>query len=279
MASEVPPPATQTKSKDEIELKVVPHSTLFYWWPVWAMGLLMTLLTYIDGLRVALVPSGTEAIRDYKDGRDAYVLPAGKHLAPSTPVDNLPPADQPKVHMASSKAYGVWFAMVLLIVVVITNVPLRGLWSVIVIGALILVAVIFQLLGWWEWIFDTLNLLAIHINAGGYLFISLVLLGVWLVTFLFFDQQVYAVFTTRQLRVRTEIGSGEKTYDTVGMTVEKQKSDLFRHWILGLGSGDLIVRTSGSNVEQLNLQNVLFVGRKMELISDLLKEQAVVSGR
>ena len=33
------------------------------------------------------------------------------------------------------------------------------------------------------------------------------------------------------------IGSGEVAYDTVGMAVAKRRSDLFRHWILGLGSG------------------------------------------
>ena len=64
----------------------------------------------------------------------------------------------------------------------------------------------------------------------------------WLFTVLLFDRQIYMVFTPGQLKVRTEIGGGEKVYDAVGMTLEKQRSDLFRHWLLGMGSGDLIVR-------------------------------------
>jgi hypothetical protein len=87
------------------------------------------------------------------------------------------------------------------------------------------------------------------------------------------------IFTPGQLKVRTEIGGGEKAFDTAGMTVEKQRSDLFRHWVLGLGSGDLIVNTSGANAHHFDLANVLFVGRKVQQIEDMLREKAVVKGR
>jgi hypothetical protein len=62
------------------------------------------------------------------------------------------------------------------------------------------------------------------------------------------------------------------------MTVQKQRSDLFRHWILGLGSGDLIVRTSGANAHEFHLPNVLFIGRKVKEIEDLLRQKQVVTG-
>jgi len=107
---------------------------------------------------------------------------------------------------------------------------------------------------------------------------SLGLFAVWLLTFLFFDQQIYMIFTPGQLKVRTEIGGGEKAYDTTGMTIEKQRSDLFRHWFLGLGSGDLIVNTSGAQAHHFDLQNVLFVGRKVQEIEEMLRERAVVRG-
>src|SRR5262249_8350786 len=35
------PPTTPERN----EVKVISHSTLFYWWPVWAVGFLMALLT------------------------------------------------------------------------------------------------------------------------------------------------------------------------------------------------------------------------------------------
>ena len=86
------------------------------------------------------------------------------------------------------------------------------------------------------------------------------------------------IFTPGQFKVCTEIGGGEKVYDTTGMTIEKQRSDLFRHWILGLGSGDLIVNTSGAQAHHFDLPNVLFIGRKVQQIEEMLRERAVVRG-
>ena len=83
----------------------------------------------------------------------------------------------------------------LLLVIFITNVPLRGLWSVIVIVLILSMVIIFAILGWWEHILETLSFLDIRINLGGYLLVSTVLLGFWLVVFFFFDRQIYMVFT------------------------------------------------------------------------------------
>src|SRR5262249_27695669 len=154
-------------------------------------------------------------------------------------------------------------------VVVITNVPLRGMWSVVVILTIIMLSVIFALAGWWERIFSALNLLDIRINMGGYLFIGLFLFAIWLITMLAFDRQIYIVFTPGQFKVCTEIGGGEKVYDTIGLTLERQRSDLFRHLILGLGSGDLVVKTSGAQAHHFDLPNVLFISKKVQMIEDL----------
>jgi hypothetical protein len=103
------------------------------------------------------------------------------------------------------------------------------------------------------------------------------LLAVWLVVVLVFDRKVYMVFAPGQLRVRQEIGSGEVAYDTMGMVVAKRRSDLFRHWLLGFGSGDLLVKTAGAHAQQIEMQNVLFVGKKLNLIQDMLQMREVVS--
>jgi hypothetical protein len=93
-----------------------------------------------------------------------------------------------------------------------------------------------------------------------------------------FDKQIYMVFTPGQLRVRLEIGEAETAYDTTGMTIQKQRSDLFRHWILGLGSGDLIVKTSGAQAHYFDMPNVLFLGRKVREIEDMLRARQVIAG-
>jgi hypothetical protein len=153
------------------------------------------------------------------------------------------------------------------------------MWSLVVILTVVMMSVIFALAGWWDYIFTKLSLLDIRINMGGYLFIATVLFIVWLVTLLFFDRQTYIVFGARQFKVCTEIGGGEKSYDTVGMTLERQKGDLFRHYILGLGSGDLIVKTSGAQAHHFDLPNVLFIGKKVQMIEDLIRAQVVQQGK
>ena len=62
------------------------------------------------------------------------------------------------------------------------------------------------------------------------------------------------------------------------MTIQKQRSDLFRHWILGLGSGDLIVPTAGAQPHQFDMPNVLFLGRKVREIEDMLRSRQMVTG-
>jgi len=186
-----------------------------------------------------------------------------------------------QLRISSNIHLGVIFCLVLLMVVGITNVPLRGLWSVIVVVLGVAVVIILALLPGQilETIVDWVNILDVRINAAGYALIGLVLFTVWILIFVLFDRQIYMIFTPGQLKVRLAIGDAETAYDTTGMTIEKQRSDLFRHWILGLGSGDLIVKTAGAQGHQFDMPNVLFLGRKVREIEEMLRSRQVVAGQ
>jgi hypothetical protein len=255
------------------EVHIVAHSMLFYWWPVWAVGLIMVGLTWWDGHRLAVVPAGTQVVEGVDGGRETLVLPAGAHL-PRDPATGKP--REPVLRVASRSGYGVVFIVVVLLVVFITNVPIRGLWSVIAVVTVLLGSIILALAGWWDDILEAAGHSHVYINAFGYLAISLPLLVLWLVVVLFFDRQTYMVFVPGQLRVRQEIGDGEVACDTMGMAVTKRRSDLFRHWLVGLGSGDLVVKTAGANARQFEVHNVLFVAKKLQLIQERLKTREVV---
>ena len=56
------------------------------------------------------------------------------------------------------------------------------------------------------------------------------------------------------------------------------RNDLFRHWLLGFGSGDLVIRTGGANSQTFTMANVLFVGSKLATAQRLLQERSVVRG-
>src|SRR6516162_4583656 len=93
------------------EVYIVAHSMLFYWWPVWAAGLLLAGLTWLDGHRLAIVPAGTQVVEGFDGGREALVLPAGAHLAPD-PATGKP--REPSLRVASHSGYGVVFVVVVL---------------------------------------------------------------------------------------------------------------------------------------------------------------------
>lgn len=258
------------------DVYIVAHSMVFYWWPVWVVGLLMAGLTWLDGHRLAVVPAGTQAVEDFEGGREALVLPAGSHL-PKDPATGKP--REPLFRVARHSAYGVIFVAVVLLVLFITNVLLRGLWSLVMVMTLLLLTVLIALAGWWDNILESLVHSRIYINAFGYLAIAVPLLILWLAVVLFFDRRIYMIFAPGQLRLCQEIGGGEAAYDTTGMVVTKQRSGLFRHWLLGLGSGDLLVKPAGTSAQQIEVHNVLFVGKKLQVIQDMLQKREVVRGR
>ncbi|HEY7329982.1 MAG TPA: hypothetical protein VH592_20270 [Gemmataceae bacterium] len=279
-----PQAAAPKVASDNRQITVISHSTLFYWWPVWAIGLLLGLISQFSGWSMAVVPTKTEILRgaevigpthDGKEihykGREVLVVPESRHLPTQDPTD---PNSEPQQlrHISKGREFGVLFTIVLLLVVFITNVPLRGWQSFMVIFVIVALAIIFALAGWWDVIVRYLGYLDIRINAGGYFFISAILFALWLFAVVVFDKQIYMVFTPGQFKVCTEIGGGEQTYSTIGLTLEKQRSDLFRHWILGLGSGDLIVKTTGAQAHHFEMPNVLFIGSKMQRIEDMVRK-------
>src|SRR5262249_37196968 len=133
------------------EILVYSHSTLFYWWPVWAVGFIMAILTWADGHRMAIVPAGTKAeasrrVEGQNDATDVLIAPKGKQL----PRDENNEIIQPSRHMANSPRYGVVYATILIMTIVVSSVPLRGLWSLIIVLCIVLLVVIIALFGMWD---------------------------------------------------------------------------------------------------------------------------------
>lgn len=273
------PSAPNTTPPDQApqEIRVYQHSQLFYWWPVWVCGFIMAIWTWIDGHRLAIVPSDTTISRT-EAGSEFILKTNAKTTGALEEAANRSRANQTAfpLHVAQNSRLGAIFAIVLLLVIVITNMPLRGLWSVIVIVTIILLSIILALADWWDVIFKKLGDLHIYINMAGYFLISFGLLAMWLFAVYFFDRQTYMIFTPGQLKVCLEIGGGETAYDTMGMTIQKHRDDLFRHWILGLGSGDLTVRTSGAQSHEFQMHNVLNVSTKLRLIEEMQREKQMI---
>ena len=223
------------KPKPVSELKIYSHSSLVYWWPVWTVGYLMAILTYSLG-------------QQYQIGQDSEWF-----------------------HASSNP--GVFYFLTLLLVILITNVSVRGLASGLLILSVALVTVLLAYFGWWDETFAWFGGLKIHLNFGAYFWFSTLMFLVWAVSVFVVDRMSYWLIKPGQVTHEVVFGTGSKSYDTNGMMLEKHREDLFRHWLLGLGSGDIQIRTTGATKEQIDIPNVLFIGSKIEIMQRLIAEE------
>lgn len=292
-AGAVPPtgaPATPAPAAapHKRSITLVSHSMLFYWWPIWLLGFTMAAVTYFEDHRLAILPPDATVTQKKDDKGNTYYTVGVPGDATTTSlskaVDNSTPTPGAVVNAFPTRvSQKVWmapvFCVVLLLTVVITNVPLRGLWSFLVLLMFVVIALIISLFpDGWDKLLSTLGHLHIYINMAGYLFIATVVFILWSVSVFIFDQRTYIVVTPGQVRVCEHVGASIRVFDTTGMTFEKQRDDMFRHWLLGFFSGDLIVRTSGAEKETIRLPNVLWIGWRLDDVQKLMSEKATVAG-
>lgn len=221
--------------RDHPEIIIYSHSSLFYWWPVWVFGFVMAGITWTQGEPVLL------------EGNRIQIYPNS----------NL----------------GVTYVVILTLVLLITNVTVRGLASAIVILTIMLTTVLLAFYGLWDPILAWFGNLKIYLNTGAYFWLSTVVFVVWFLTVFVFDRLSYWSIKPGQITHQFIFGAASKTYDTENLVLEKYRDDLFRHWILGFGSGDLRFQPLGANREEIHVPNVLFIGSRMHAIKHLIATQ------
>jgi hypothetical protein len=270
------------------EITLISHSMLFYWWPIWLVGYIFAMITYFEDHRLVIVPAHAKLTVNKQESTDkdtAYDLvvattPDGKttkSLADAVESSKGTSTEPPFKTRVSQHAWmGPLFCTILLLTVVITNVPMRGLWSFLVLLLLFILALLITIIpNGWDHLLGAIGNLHIFINMAGYLFIATAVFILWAVSVFIFDKRTYMVVTPGQIRVCEHIGASIRNFDTTGLSFEKQRDDLFRHWILGFFSGDLIVRTAGAEHETIRLPNVLWISWRLEQVQQLLREKAV----
>lgn len=215
------------------DVTIVSHSNIFYWWPAWVAGFAVALVSWLQGQEVTILPEIT---------------------------DRIHPSNNP----------GIFFIAVIVLLVVLTNTTLRGIYSVVTVVTAAFFVVLFAWFGWWDDILRFIPQLSARANVGFYLLFSTAILVVWLLAFLIFDR--LAVWRVRPGQMVEEklIGGQARSYDTNGLVFERRGQGLFHDIILGLGAGDLILTIGGANEETIQIPNVLFVNRKVKAIQRLI---------
>jgi hypothetical protein len=266
----------RTVPRDPV-IRVVSHTGLVYWWPVWLLGFILSGLVFLSGGRMAIVPAGT-TVKAADDNVYELTVPGRSRRSLERAAEaTARGATAFPIRACGNREFGVVYIAVLLLVIFGSNVPLRGLWSVVAILTIIVVTGALAYFDVWGWILENLWGLHIEITLAGYLLTSVVLLALWCFTVFGLDQLRYVHFTTGQFTVCEGIGDARAVYDMTRVTVRKRRSDLIRHWILGLGAGDLVISVPNQSRE-IVMPDVLFVDRKIRQIAELMKVRPVTAG-
>ena len=288
----VPAPPGAPKPHRETQITLVSHTNLFYCWPIWALAFLMAFVTYLEGNRLAVVPGGTKVDKVGDNRYELTVPEKGETPSLSKAVNATAPVSGVNVNFDAKKGLdkevftprisgrswpGGIFIVGLVLTIVVTNVPLRGLVSFLVIILLVALSLLLALLDLWDKVFDLLGNLHIHINMAGYLTLGIVMLIAWALTTFAFDPLTYVQFTPGQVKVCEHIGDSVQAFNSNTVSLEKKRDDLFRHYIFGLGSGDLILKVGGGAARnEIRMNNVLFLGSRLPRVENMIRTVSTV---
>ncbi len=236
MSTDIQPAPGHSRHPERAEVAQViiyGHSVLFYWWPLWVAGYVMALLTWLH--------------------HDQAV------------IGNNPEWFHP------SRDLGVIYILLLLLLIVVTSTKIKGMKAALIIAVLAFLALLFVHLDWWAAILGWLGHQSISLSLGFYLFSSSLLFLVWVISVFVIDHMSFWRFRPGQVTHEYLGGVVNNSYDTDNMSISlKRQDDFFRHWIIGLGSGDLHMQTMGGRGVEMNVVNVLLVGAKMFAIQRLI---------
>ena len=303
--SYVPPgtPPSQGGPEDIVErrpgeIKLISRSMLFYWWPVWAICFFNAAWTLVEDNRMAVLPSGMRVEPAVKDDQGVHIVPVAEGQSDTRPnafVFTANPNDKSwkyeehplgtavglsqaegnepwSTRMSRHPALGVTFALILLMVIFTTNVPLRGLWSFVVFLLLALIVVIITLIpGAWDSIGRAVSSWLVFMNLAGYLIIGGVIFILWAIAFFIFDPRQFVVFAPGQIRVCEHIGDAVEAYSSVGVQLRKERDDPFRHLLLGFGSSDLVIKFSTGDRREVRIPNVLGLNFQIARVEEMIR--------
>lgn len=191
-------PSTPDKQPySENGLKIISHSQLFYYWPLWLVSLVFAGITAIYGQEVPITTTvGGETVRT-------------------------------TIKMISTPSLGLSYMIILVIVILFTSVNIRGVWAAFVAAMFVIVGLVFSLMGWWRPILKAIGNVNFYLNLHFYLWTGIVLFALWTLVVFFYDRRHFIVLKATQFTVVEEVGEGEKNFDTMGLVLDKQRDNFF----------------------------------------------------
>jgi hypothetical protein len=169
----------------------------------------------------------------------------------------------------AGSALGLGYVTLLILLIIFTNVRLRGIYSIVLLISVAFIVVLFAWFDWWENIIRMIPYLSVRMNTDFYMVFSTALFCIWLLMFFVFDRTTYWRIRPGQMTIEHVIGGGAESFDTNSLRFQKLNSDLFRA-LLGLGTGDLQAIVGGQYGTTVTISNVVFAARKVQAIEKLI---------
>lgn len=219
--------------KTPAEIRIYEKSMLFYWWPVWAAGFLIGLITYLDGSNFVHASDGAT------------------------------------IRISRGSTSGILYISIVIITIFMTSVRMKGFLPVLAIFSAIAVSLLLAWLGAWDNVTGLIPPAKVHLTSGFYFVCSTALLVLWMLVVFGSDRLAYWLIQNNRLtRVRV-FGTNGSSEDISKLKLEHQSTDLIRHYIFGFGSGDITIRPESGTRIPVEIQNVLNVQSKLKAIHDM----------
>lgn len=214
------------------EIKIYQHSDLIYWWPIWSYGYVCWAISFFLGKPVEI--GGHKAVAAYE----------GSWL-------------------------GISFTVLLMLIVTLTHMRPRGIQSVVILLVAVLLAIGLEYGYGWSRAMSLLSHLLIYMNAAFYAVVSTWALILWAISVFWIDRRSYWRFTRGQV-VEHHQWDINNIYDTQGMVVTQLPDSLLLHKLIGFGTGELILKTTGATERQIVIENVWKVKKALRDIEELI---------
>lgn len=234
------------------EIRIYAHSSILYWWVVWAYGYVCAALTYVQGDRITLAGEGAKPIL---------------------------------IH--TSPWVGLSFTLLLLLVIVATSVRARGINALLLLLLLGGSAALFYVAMNTPSLWAAPPALLVHMNLAFYLLLSTVLFVVWFVIVFIVDRLSYwRVRGTQVERVQLfgrALGRAPESWSALHVRLTRYSDDLIAHKILalgflGLGTSDIEAKVSifGGGHEQFRIENVWRAAKPLQAVQAAMGQKATV---
>lgn len=212
------------------------HSQILYYWPIWLGAFVISDLVEIPGIAMSITIADVETM--------------------------LAPPQMALFHL-----------LVVAVVVFFTSVNIRGVWAVVFAVTLLAMGLTLSVMNWWPQVFQYLGGLSLHADQGFYRVMGVVLFLPWLLVVFVFDIRRFFHFLPTQIKMVNEIGEGEKTYDSIGVVMEKKRDNFMQHMALGFGSGDVILIPKVADREVITFPNVLRINKVLDQIQEIREKR------